>query len=153
MTVLDETDAETTDEAHRAAARPRTVHRGLRIRGVRIPSVAKTAFVFFAVGYVAILGTLVVVWNVMQWVGFIADIEDLLTTSLGLDAVRIAGADLLGLAVVGFGIIAIIGFGLTVLAAAIYNATGKIFGGVHVDTTLTRRRRPIARRRRSRRTA
>ncbi len=119
--------------------------RVLRIRGVRLASVAKMALVFYTVGYVAALGTIVVLWNVMQWVGFITTAEDALTTSLGLDDVTISGSDLLGVAVFGFGIIAVFGFVMTLLAALVYNAAGNIFGGLHLDTTLKRRRRDSSR--------
>ena len=123
------------------ADRRQSIVAGLRVRRIRLRSAAKMSFVFFAVWYVASLLAVLLLWNVMHWVGFIAYVEDVLTSSLGLDAVSIAGGDLLGLAVFGLGILAVFGFVFTMLGFALYNAAGDMIGGLTLDTTLTRRRR------------
>lgn len=91
------------------------------------------------------LGTLVVLWNLMRWVGFVGDVESLLTSTLGLDQVSISGGDLFGVAVFGLAILAAFGFVATLLAFVIYNAASNVFGGLRLDTTLTRRRTASAR--------
>ena len=115
--------------------------RGLRVRRVRLRSAARMSFVFFTVWYVASLLAAILLWNVMHWVGFVAYLEDALTSSLGLDAVSIAGGDLFGVVVFGLGILAVSGFVFTMLGFALYNAAGDMIGGLVLDTSLTRRRR------------
>ena len=134
------TDVDTQSDTGTADERRRSNVRGLRVRGVRLRSAARMTFVFFIVWYVASLLATILLWNVMHWVGFIALVEDALTSSLGLDEVSIAGGELLGLLVFGLGILAVFGFVFTMLGFALYNAAGNIFGGLTLDTTLTRRR-------------
>lgn len=117
--------------------------RGMRIRRVRLGSVAVVAAVFWVLGYLVTVGTLVALWNVAQSLGFVADVEDALVTSLGLDAFQIDGASLFTVVSIGAAIIAAIGWLLTVLLAAVYNATCALFGGVAVETGPLQRRRRV----------
>lgn len=137
-----------SDEDEAATAIPSEIvlprgPRGLRIRRVRLKSVAALASVFFVLGYLVTIGSLVVLWNVAQRLGFVADFEDLIETSLGLDSFDVTGAGLFELAVVGFGIIFAIGLVITILLAIVYNAACALLGGLAVETGPLRRPRKV----------
>ena len=121
---------------------PRTA-RGLRIRRLRMKSVMKLASVFFVLGYLVTLGTLVVLWNVAQRLGYVTDIEDLVETSLGLDRFDVVGQELFDLAVVALGIAFAIGLVIAILLALVYNAACGLFGGLAVETEPLRRPRKV----------
>ena len=121
----------------------RMLRRGMRIRRVRIGSVAIVAAVFWTLGHLVTVGTLVALWNVAQSLGFVADVEDALVTSLGLDAFEIDGGSLFRVVSLGAAVLAAIGWLLTVLLAAVYNATCALFGGVAVETGPLQRRRRV----------
>lgn len=113
--------------------------RGMRIRRVRIKSVAKLSSVFFLLGYLVTMGTLVALWNVGQRLGFVTDFEDLVETSLGLESFDVTGADLFELAALSFGIVFAIGLVATVLLAIVYNAACTLLGGLAIETAPLRR--------------
>lgn len=113
--------------------------KGLRIRRIRLKSVMKIASVFFVLGYLVTMATLVVIWNVAQRLGFIADVEETLVTSLGLDTFEVVGRDLFDLAVVGFGLLFAMGLVIAVLLTIVYNATCALLGGLAVETGSLRR--------------
>lgn len=117
--------------------------RGMRVQRVRLASVAQIAAVFFTLGFVVVLGTLVVLWNVAQTTGFVADLEETITTSLGLDAFEIDGGALFGVVAVGVGGLAVFGWVLTILLAGVYNATCAAFGGLAMETAPLQRRRRV----------
>lgn len=117
--------------------------RGMRIRRVRLGSVATLASVFFLLGYLVTMGTLVVLWNVGQRLGFVTDFEDLVETSLGLDDFDVTGAELFDLAAVSLGVVFAIGLVATVLLAIVYNAAGALLGGLAVETGPLRRPRKV----------
>ena len=121
----------------------RMPRRGMRIRRVRLGSVAIVAAVFCTLGYLVTVGTLVVLWNVAQSLGFVADVEDALVTSLGLEAFEIDGGSLFTVVSIAAAAIAALGWLLAVLLAAVYNATCALFGGVAVETGPLQRRRRI----------
>lgn len=117
--------------------------RGMRIRRVRLGSVAKLALVFHTLGFVVMVGTLVVVWNVAQAFGFVTTIEDTVVTSLGVESFDIDGSALFGIVVVGAAVLSALGWLITVLLAAVYNATCALLGGLAVETGPLRRRRRV----------
>lgn len=120
-----------------------TRQRGMRIKRVRIKSVTKLASVFFVLGYLVVMATLVVLWNVAQQLGFIVDLEDLVETSLGLDSFSVVGQDLFELATTGLGILFAIGLIVTILLAIVYNAACHLLGGLAVETGPLRRTRRV----------
>ncbi len=113
--------------------------KGLRIRRIRLKSVLKIGSVFFALGYLVTMASLVVIWNVAQRLGFIESIEETLVTSLGLESFDIVGQELFDLAVVGFGLLFAMGLVVTLLLTIVYNATCALFGGLAVETGSLRR--------------
>lgn len=130
------------DEAAITLPDPRPVP-GMRIRRVRIKSVATIAAVFGALGYVTVLGTLVVVWNVAQRLGFVETLEDTLATSLGLESYEIVGQVLFELLLVGVGIAAVLGVLITIVLAFVYNVTCALLGGLAVETAPLRRAKRV----------
>ncbi|MGK2929871.1 MAG: DUF3566 domain-containing protein [Acidimicrobiales bacterium] len=112
---------------------------GMRIRRIRLKSVMKIASVFFVLGYLVTMATLVVIWNVTQRLGFVADFEETMMTSLGLDTFEVVGQDLFDVAVVGFGVLFAMGLVITVLLTIVYNATCALLGGLAVETGSLRR--------------
>lgn len=138
-----------TDKADAAADRNRPrdldapIGRGLRIRRVRLKSVAKIASVFCILGYLSLLGTLVVLWNAAQGLGFIDDVEKLFTTSLGLETFDLVGQDIFDVVVVGAGLLTVLAYVMTLLMAIVYNATCSLFGGLALETGPLRRRRRV----------
>ncbi len=136
--------APTTDAtvAHEPSPGHRTV-RGFRVRRVRLWSVAKIASVFYLLGYLATMATLVVVWNVALHLGFVSTIEDAIASSLGLDSYQVVGQVLFDLFLVGLGVLALVGLVVTVLLAVVYNASCTLFGGVALETAPLRRARRV----------
>lgn len=121
----------------------RLAWRGMRIRRVRLGSVATLAFVFWLVAFAVLLGTVAVVWNVARAFGFIEEIEEVVVTSLGLDSFEIDGGALLGLAAAATAFLCALGWMMTVLMAAVYNASCAVFGGLAVETGPLQRRRRV----------
>ena len=115
--------------------------RGMRIEGIRLGSVAKIATVFLVLGYLTVLGTLVVLWNAALAFGFVDRLEKTITTSLGLDEpFTLVGQDLFRVAAVGLGVLTVLGLGLTLLLALVYNVACTLFGGLAIETGPLRRR-------------
>lgn len=117
--------------------------RGMRIRKVRLASVAKLALVFHALGFAVAVGTLVAVWNVARAFGLVTSLEEMVITSLGLDAFEIDAPALFELVLVGAAVLAVLGWIITVLLAAVYNAACAVLGGLAVETGPLRRRRRV----------
>ena len=113
--------------------------KGMRIRRIRLKSVLKIASVFFALGYLVTMASLVVIWNVTQRLGFVDNVEETMVTSLGLDSFDIVGRELFDLAVVGFGLLFAMGLVVTLLLTIVYNATCALLGGLAVETGSLRR--------------
>lgn len=121
----------------------RTPSRGMRIRHVRLGSLAKLSLVFFALAFGVIVGTLVALWNVAQTFGFIAELEDTVVTALGLEAFAINGGALFRLVVIGTAVFTSLGWVLTLLLGAVYNAACAVLGGLAVETGPLKRRRRV----------
>ena len=117
--------------------------RGLRIRRVRLRSVAKITAVFVVLGYLVFLGSLVAMWNVALALGFVDALEETVTTSLGLETFTLDGADLFDLALVGGALLAAFTFVGVLLLALVYNAACSLFGGLAVETGPLQRRRRV----------
>lgn len=117
--------------------------RGMRIRRVRLASVATISFIFWLLAFAVLLGTTVVVWNVARAFGFIGEIETTVVTSLGLDAFEIDGGALFRIAAAATAFITTLGWVMTVLLAAVYNASGAVFGGLAVETGPLQRRKRV----------
>lgn len=128
----------------------RIAWRGMRIRRVRLLSVAKLSLIFWLLAFGVLLGTTVVVWNVARAFGFIGEIESTVVTSLGIDAFEIDGGALFGIAAATVAFLTVLGWLMTILLAAVYNATCAVFGGLAVETgPLQRRTRVFSLRHRS----
>ncbi len=136
----DRTTDATVDHEPRPDHRP---VRGFRVRRIRLGSVAKIASVFYLLGYVATMATLVVVWNVALHLGFVSTIEDAIASSLGLGSYQVVGQVLFDLFLVGLGLLALVGLVVTVLLAVVYNASCTLFGGVAFETAPLRRARRV----------
>ena len=109
---------------------------GLRLRRVRLASVAKVAFVLFTVAYASTVASMVVLWNVAQRIGLVDEVEGLLGTALGMEDFVASGSWLFGLVALGAGILCLLGFVLSVLVAVVYNVSGSLFGGLTFDVGL-----------------
>lgn len=152
----------TDHEPHRAPSHPRPVAderpvhgpvqidpsgripwRGMRIRRVRLLSVAKLSFVFWALAFAVLLGTTVVVWNVARAFGFISGVEEAVVSALGIDAFQIDGGALFGIVAAGIGFLTVLGWVMTILLAAVYNASCAVFGGLAVETGPLQRRKRV----------
>lgn len=117
---------------------------GMRIRRVRLRSLAKIASVFFTLGWVVVVGTLIAIWNAAHAFGFVDTIEDTITTSLGLDEpFALQGSGLLPVVLVGVAVLMALGLVLTVLLGLVYNASAAVFGGLAVEVGPYRRRRLV----------
>lgn len=158
-------DADTVDlteehEAHRTApsddADQRPVHgpveidpsgripwRGMRIRRVRLASVAKLSLIFWLLAFAVLLGSTVLVWNVARAFGFIGEIENAVVTSLGIDAFEIDGSALFGIAAAAVAFLTVLGWVMTIMMAAVYNASCAVFGGLAVETGPLKRRKRV----------
>lgn len=121
------------------ATAPTALPDGFRLQGVRVVSMAKIAAVLFGVGHLALLGTLVVCWNVLQQLGFVTDVEDMAITSLGLESFAIDGQQLFELAAIVTGVVFLLGFVITVLLTLVYNAACALLGGVALEVRPLRR--------------
>ena len=133
----------TTDPAPpmppRAASR-RPAQPGLRIRRVRLRSVATIATVFFSLGYVTVVGTSVAIWNVAVALGFVDTLEATVTDALGLqERFTLVGEDLFSLVAVGAGLVMAFGLVLTILLALVYNVASAAFGGLAIELGPLRR--------------
>lgn len=117
--------------------------RGMRIRRVRLLSVAKLSAVFCLLGFGVVLATLVALWNVAQRLGYVADLEEMVITALGLDTFTISGEALFDVAVTVVGGLAVFGWVMTILLAGVYNATCAVLGGLAVETGPIRRPRRV----------
>lgn len=117
--------------------------RGMRIRRVRLLSVAQLSFVFWALAFGILLGTTVVVWNVARAFGFITGIEESVVSALGIDAFRIDGGALFGIAAAVIAFLTVLGWVMTILLAAVYNASCAVFGGLAVETGPLKRRKRV----------
>jgi len=121
----------------------RITYRGMRIRRVRLGSVAQISFVFWLLGYLVVIGTIAAVWNVARALGFVDSFEETMITSLGLESFEVDGAGLFGIAAVAFAVLCVLGWLATIAMAAVYNATCGVFGGLAVETGPPRRRRRV----------
>lgn len=117
--------------------------RGMRIRRVRLSSVATLSAIFWALAFAVLLGTAVVVWNVARTLGFVTEMEDVVVTTLGLDAFQIDGGALFGIAAAATAFLTVLGWVMTVLMAAVYNASCAVFGGLAVETGPLQRRHRV----------
>ena len=117
--------------------------RGMRIRRVRLVSVAKLSFVFWLLAFGVLLGTTVVVWNVARAFGFIGEIESTVVTSLGIETFEIDGGALFGIAAAAIAFLTVLGWLMTILLAAVYNASCAVFGGLAVETGPLQRRKRV----------
>lgn len=141
---VDHHDVDRHDDAERSPFhQPPAGVRGMRIRRVRLRSVAKIASVFFVLGYITVVGTLVAIWHAALAFGFVETIEETVTTSLGLETFSLDGQALFDLVVIGAGVLAVLGLVLTVLLAFVYNAACAVFGGLAVETGPLKRRRRV----------
>ena len=136
---------DTPEEVREVEARsPAIAVPGMRIRRVRLRSLAKIASVFFALGWVVVVGTLIAIWNAAHAFGFIDTIEGTVTTSLGLDEpFALQGSGLLPAVLVGVAATMALGLVLTVLLGLVYNASAALFGGLAVEVGPYRRRRLV----------
>jgi hypothetical protein len=117
--------------------------RGMRIRRVRLQSVAKLSFVFWLLAFTVLLGSTILVWNVARAFGFIGELENAVVTSLGIDAFQIDGGALFGIAAAVVAFLTILGWVMTILLAAVYNASCAVFGGLAVETGPLQRRKRV----------
>lgn len=115
---------------------------GMRIRRVRLRSLAKIASAFFVLGWLVLVGTLIAIWNAAHAFGFIDTIEDTVTTSLGLDdPFTLAGSGMLPVVLVGAAMLMFFGLVLTLLLGLVYNVSCTVFGGLAIEVGPYRRRR------------
>lgn len=153
---IDLTGHDADHAPHHAAADERPVHgpvqidpsgripwRGMRIRRVRLLSVAELALVFWLLAFAVLLGTTVAVWNVARAFGFVSGIEDAVVSALGIDAFQIDGGALFGIVAAGIGVLTLLGWVMTILLAAVYNASCAVFGGLAVETGPLQRRKRV----------
>jgi hypothetical protein len=117
--------------------------RGMRIRRVRLLSVAKLSFIFWALAFGVLLGTTVVVWNVARAFGLIGEMETAVVSALGIDAFEIDGAALFRIVAAAVAFIAVLGWVLTIMLAAVYNASCAVFGGLAIETGPLQRRKRV----------
>ena len=117
--------------------------RGMRIRRVRLRSVAKLAAVFIALGSLVVVGSLVALWNAALALGFIDTLEETVTTSLGLETFTLVGEDLFDVVVMGVALLAVFAFVVSLALALVYNAACALFGGLAVEVGPLHRRRRV----------
>lgn len=117
--------------------------RGMRIRRVRLLSVAKLSFIFWVLAFAVLLGTTVAVWTAARAFGFIGEIETTVITALGIDAFEIDGGALFRIAAAAVAFLTILGWVMTILLAAVYNASCAVFGGLAVETGPLKRRKRV----------
>ncbi|HSP03027.1 MAG TPA: DUF3566 domain-containing protein [Acidimicrobiales bacterium] len=117
--------------------------RGMRIRRVRLLSVAKLSFIFWVLAFAVLLGTTVAVWTAARAFGFIGEIETTVVTALGIDAFEIDGGALFRIAAAAVAFLTMLGWVMTILLAAVYNASCAVFGGLAVETGPLKRRKRV----------
>lgn len=146
----DDADLEPVDHDERPVHGPvqidpsgRIPWRGMRIRRVKLLSVAKLSFIFWLLAFGVLLGTTVAVWNVARAFGFIGEIETTVVTSLGIDPFEIDGGALFGIAAATVAFLCVLGWVMTILLAAVYNASCAVFGGLAVETGPLKRRKRV----------
>ncbi|MFP5322885.1 MAG: DUF3566 domain-containing protein [Acidimicrobiia bacterium] len=152
----DDTAHDTTEEARRHDDEPvrtadgrviepggRIAFRGMRIRRVRLKSVAKISFVFWLLAFGVFLGTVVAVWNVAQAFGYVESFEETMITSLGLESFEIDGGGVFGVVATGIAVLCALGWLTTLALAAVYNAACGALGGLAVETGPLHRRRRV----------
>lgn len=123
--------------------RGRVRFRGMRIRRVRLKSVAKISLLFWLLAFAVLLGTVVAVWNVAQTFGYVDSFEETMITSLGLDSFEIDGGGMFGVVAIGIAALCVLGWLTTLALAAVYNAAGGVLGGLAVETGPLQRRRRV----------
>lgn len=123
--------------------RGRVAFRGMRIRRVRLKSVAKISFLFWLLGFAVLLGTVVAVWNVAQAFGYVDSFEETMITSLGLESFEIDGGGMFGVVTIGIAALCVLGWLTTLALAAVYNAACGVLGGLAVETGPLQRRRRV----------
>lgn len=111
----------------------------LRFGRVRVLSLAKIATVFSVVGFLVMVGSVTLLWNVLIRLGLVASAEDSISTALGLDDFAIAGGDWFWLLVAGSGALFLFLLLMVVLLALVYNATCALVGGVAIEARPVRR--------------
>jgi hypothetical protein len=117
--------------------------RGMRIRRVRLLSVAKLSLIFWLLAFAVLLGTTVAVWTAARAFGFIGEIETTVVTALGIDAFEIDGGALFRIAAAAVAFLTMLGWVMTILLAAVYNASCAVFGGLAVETGPLKRRKRV----------
>lgn len=117
--------------------------RGMRIRRVRLLSVAKLSFIFWVLAFAVLLGTTVAVWTAARAFGFIGEIETTVVTALGIEAFEIDGGALFRIAAAAVAFLTMLGWVMTILLAAVYNASCAVFGGLAVETGPLKRRKRV----------
>lgn len=145
-----------SDEAARREDRPirtadgrliepggRIAFRGMRIRRIRLKSVAKISFVFWLLAFGVLLGTVVTVWNAAQAFGFVESFEETMVTSLGLESFEIDGGGVFGIVATGIAGLCVLGWLTTLALTAVYNAACGVLGGLAVETGPLHRRRRV----------
>jgi hypothetical protein len=121
----------------------RIAYRGMRIRRVRLKSVAKLSFVFWLLAFAVIIGTVVTLWNVARALGLVESFEETMVTSLGLETFEIDGSGIFGVVLGGTAILCVLGWLGTIAMAAVYNAACGVLGGLAVETGPLQRRRRV----------
>jgi hypothetical protein len=139
----DATTRERPLRAPRVDPTGQVTYRGMRIRRVRLKSVAKLSFVFWFLAFTILVGTAVVVWNVAQAFGYVESFEDTMITSLGLESFEIDGGGIFGLLASGVALLCLLGWLATIGMAAVYNAACGVLGGLAVETGPLQRRRRV----------
>ena len=117
--------------------------RGMRIRRVRLLSVAKLSLIFWVLAFAVLLGTIVAVWTAARAFGFIGEIETTVITALGIDTFEIDGGALFRIAAAAVAFLTMLGWVMTILLAAVYNASCAVFGGLAVETGPLKRRKRV----------
>lgn len=121
----------------------RIAFRGMRIRRVRLKSVAKISFIFWLLAFAVFLGTVVAVWNIAQAFGYVESFEETMITSLGLETFEIDGGGMFGVVATGLALLCTLGWLTTLALAAVYNAACGVLGGLAVETGPLQRRRRV----------
>jgi hypothetical protein len=121
----------------------RITYRGMRIRRVRLKSVAKISFVFWLLAFAVLIATVVVLWNIAQALGLVESFEETMITSLGLETFEIDGGGIFGVLAGGLALLCVLGWLGTIAMAAVYNAACGVLGGLAVETGPLQRRRRV----------
>lgn len=121
----------------------RIAYRGMRIRRVRLKSVAKLSLVFWLLAFAVIIGTVVALWNIARALGLVESFEQTMITSLGLETFEIDGGGIFGVVLGGTALLCVLGWLGTIAMAAVYNAACGVLGGLAVETGPLQRRRRV----------